>query len=85
MRRDLLSSVAFPALPNFSTLNHKRRDFCLKKMLLNLKCVFCSVKLLSETFVILATIKRDDIVNVRRSSSDFEKRELSGRAFGKIL
>jgi len=43
MRRDLLSSVAFPALPSFSTLNHKRRDFSLKKNVIELEmCVlFC--------------------------------------------
>jgi hypothetical protein len=36
--RIILSSVACPAVPYFSTLFHKRRDF--GKMLLNIKCVF---------------------------------------------
>ena len=37
-RRIILRSVACLALPNFSTLSHKRHDF--RKKLLNIKCVF---------------------------------------------
>ena len=46
MRRIILSSVACPALPYFSTLSHKRHD-CRKKKLLNTK----SVLSFSVTFV----------------------------------
>jgi len=49
----ILSSVACPALKQFPTLSHKRRDFQRKKSL-NTKYVFWfSVQLLSETFLIL--------------------------------
>ena len=45
MRRVTLPSVAFPALPNFSTLSHKQHDFCLKKFNGLEMCV-----LISKTF-----------------------------------
>jgi hypothetical protein len=38
MRRVILSSVACPTLPYFSTLSHKRHDF--REKLSNTKCVF---------------------------------------------
>jgi hypothetical protein len=67
MRRTILSSLACPALPYFSTLSHKRHDF--RKQLLNIKCVFLfSLQILSETFLILRRIQRDIIINVHRSS-----------------
>jgi hypothetical protein len=68
MRRIILSPVACPAVPYFSTLSHKRHDFQEKKKLFNMKCVFWfSLQLLSETFLILRKIQRD-IINVHRSS-----------------
>jgi hypothetical protein len=46
MRRTILSSVAYVAVPYFSTLFHKRHD--IRKNLLVIKCVFLfSVQLLS--------------------------------------
>ena len=49
LRRITLSSVECLAVPYFSALSHKRRDFI--KKLLNTKCVFLSsLQLLSEVF-----------------------------------
>ena len=58
-------SVACPALQYFSTLSHKRHDFRKKKMLWNKRSVFWfTVRILSETFLILRRIERDMIKNV---------------------
>jgi len=61
----ILSSVAYPILQYFSTLSHKRDEF--RKTFLNTKRVFSfSLKLLSETFLILRTER--DIKNAYKSS-----------------
>jgi len=63
----MLSSVACTALPNFSTLSHKRHDF--RKTLLNIKRVFrYSLQNLSEIFLILGRTERDMVKNVYWSS-----------------
>jgi len=67
MRHIILSSVACPALPYFTTLFHKRHDF--RRHVLNIRCVsWFSLKGLSETFLILTGIRQDTVTHVRRSS-----------------
>ena len=70
--RIALSSVACLALPHFSMLPHKRQDFRKKKkILLNIKCVFCSsLQILSKIFLMLTRIQRDTMTNVHRSSCE---------------
>jgi hypothetical protein len=69
MRRIILSSVACLAVPYFSILSHKRHD--IRKNLLNIKFVFLfSLHSLCETYLILARIQRDIIINVHRSSCE---------------
>jgi hypothetical protein len=67
VRHVVLSSVASPAIPYFSTLSHKRHNF--RKKLLSIKCVFrFSLRLLSERCLILSSIQRGIVINVHRSS-----------------
>jgi hypothetical protein len=67
MYRIILSCVAPPSLPYFSTLSQKLMIF--GKILWNIKCVFpFSLQLLSETFLILRRTQRDIIINVHRFS-----------------
>jgi len=68
MRRFVLPSVVWLALPYFPTLSHKWRDF-RKKDNMELKTyVLIFSKILSETFLILRRIQWDTIVNAHRSS-----------------
>jgi hypothetical protein len=59
MRRIVLSSVASPPLPYFSTLSHKRNNFREK---------FDSLHNSSQTLLIPRSIQRDVVINVRRCS-----------------
>ena len=61
IRRIILSSVTYPAVPHISTLSHKRHDFRGGRGgLLNRRRVFWfSPQLLSETFLTLRRIQRD--------------------------
>ena len=61
-------TVAYLALPYFSTLSHKMHDFRKKKVIEHKIMVLFSIQLLSETFLILRTIQSDIIINVHRSS-----------------
>ena len=59
----ILSSVAWPAQQNFSTLSHKWHDF--RKTSLNIICVIRAfVQLLSETFFIVRRPERDMIETI---------------------
>ena len=67
MRRTVLSSVDFLAMPYFSTLSHKRYDF-REKVFEQKVSVLIFYTTLSETFLILRIIPRDIIIKVHRSS-----------------
>jgi hypothetical protein len=63
----VLSSVACPAVPYFSTLSHKGYDFQVK-VFEHRMCVLIFSTVLCETFLNLRRVQRDVIVNVHRSS-----------------
>jgi len=91
LRRVILSSVAGPAVPYFSTLSHKRHDF-RKKSYTNINCVLIFSTNLSKVFLILRMIERHIIINVHRSSCkvpllllDFDETSIFWADFGKIL
>jgi len=77
MRRVILSSVAYLAIPHFPILSHKRHD--LRENIIEHKmCVF-SLYFVSEIFLILRKTERD-IINVRTSFySDFNEASVSSR------
>ena len=62
----ILKSVFCPALPYFYTLSHKRNDF-RKNVNEHKLCLWFSLHLLSETFLILGRIQGNIIINLRRS------------------
>ena len=68
MRRVILSRMAYPALPYFSTLFHKRRAFRKKKVIEYKMCVLILCTVLSEIFLIFVIIQGDIVINIRRSS-----------------
>jgi hypothetical protein len=85
----VLSPVACPALPYFSTLSHKRHDF-RKRSIANKICVPILSTNLSETFLSLRRIQRGIIINVqyigvrvkyRYSCQMVMKLEFSGQIF----
>jgi hypothetical protein len=58
MRHIILPSVACLAVPQFSTLSHKRHDFG-EKMYRTKMCFWFALQLLSQTFLIIGRIQRD--------------------------
>jgi len=65
--RITLPFVTSPALPNFSTLPHKRNDF-RENVIKTKMCVFIFCTTSSQTFLILRRTERDIVINVYRSS-----------------
>ena len=92
----VMSSVACPSVPYFSTLSPKRHD--LNKIYIYIfffymKCLFWfSLQLSSETFLILRRTKRGIIIRVHKPvckvfalMSDFNKTGIFSTDFRKIL
>jgi len=68
MRRIVLPSVIFPAVPYFSTLSQKKGTNFGKKKLFYIKCVFWfSLRLLSHTFLVARRIRSDVVRSMHRS------------------
>ena len=65
MRCIIVSPVACPALPHFSTLSHKTHD--LKKVIVHEKCVLIFSTKFYETFLILRRIA-GDVIDAYRCS-----------------
>jgi hypothetical protein len=91
MCRIVLSCMACPAMPYFSTLSHKRHDL-LKKITEHKMCVLVFSMTFSVTFHTLRRIQRDITINVHRSSckvplflSDFSKTWIFSTDFQKII
>jgi hypothetical protein len=66
MHHTILSSVAWPALPHFSTLFHQMAWFSVNNE--HKMCVLILCTILSEKFYILGSTQWDMIINVHRSS-----------------
>ena len=64
----ILSFVACPALPHFSTMSRKWHEFRGNKFIENEMCFFFSLQRVTETFLILRIIKRHVIISICRYS-----------------
>jgi hypothetical protein len=88
MRRIVLSYVACPAVPYFTILSHKRHDFRKKKNIEHKMCVWFSLQLSIETFLILRRIEWEMIKNVywsiRYSCHILLKLDFSRQIFEKL-
>ena len=63
----VLSFMASPAVPYFSTSSQKLHDF-RKEVIKYELCVLVSSTALSEKFLILSVIQRDVVINAHTSS-----------------
>ena len=68
----ILFSVACLALPYISTVSHERQNFRLK--ILNTKCVFICLQILSEISLILRRIQRHILHIIRRCGPGWPSR-----------
>jgi hypothetical protein len=69
IRRSTLSTVACPALPDFSTLSHIWHDF-RENLIKHKMCALIFSINLSQTFLIRRRIHPDIFKNVRKSSCE---------------